>query len=161
EEAPEADRPAWEPLAIRLERAFHAGDPETTRALLPEFLQEFAKEPLLTPVLSEGAEPRQVLRVRIAQTVLRALVVSLPRLGLLRETYRVLRTAFQMERPNRPAGRGITEFNHVFEAAFRAVVESVVASAEAWPEAQGGDEAIAGLLDDLTAPFAALWIEHA
>jgi hypothetical protein len=157
---PETDRPAWEPLVIRLERAFHDGEPAAARALLPEFLKQFAEEPLLAPALGEGAEPRQVLRVRIAQTILRALAVSLPRLGLLRETYQVLRTAYQMERTHRPTGRGVTEFNHLFEAAYRAVVENVVASSATWPPEQGTDESIVAVLDDLTAPFAALWIEH-
>jgi hypothetical protein len=146
---------------IRLERAFFQGEAAAASALLPEFLKQFAGEPLLAPALTEGAEPRQVLRVRIAQTILRALAVSLPRLGLLRETYRVLQTAYRMERAHRPAGRGVTEYNHLFEAAFRAVVENVVASAATWPGEQGDDRALVALLDDLTAPFAALWVEHA
>jgi hypothetical protein len=157
---PEADRPAWEPLVISLERAFRDSEPAAARALLPEFLKQFSEEPLLAPALGEGAEPRKVLRVRIAQTILRALVISLPRLGLLRETHHVLQTAYRMEQTHRPASRGVTEFNHLFEGAYQAVVENVIASSATWPPEQGNDEAIVALLDELTAPFAALWIEH-
>jgi hypothetical protein len=157
---PDKGRPAWEAQGIRLERAFYQGDAELARSLLPEFLQRFVAEPLLASSLNEGADPRLVLRVRIAQTIFRALAMSLPRLGLLRETYHVLQMAFRMEQTHRPAGRGVTEFNHLFQAAFQAVIENVVASAATWPEASGGDEPLVELLDNLTAPFAALWIEH-
>src|SRR5262249_20290381 len=157
---PTPHRPAWEPLGIRLERAFQQADAATARALLPEFLRLFETEPLLAPSLSEGTDPLLVLRVRIAQTLLRALAMSLPRIGLLRETYHVLQTAFRMERTHRPAGRGVTEFNHLFQAAYQSVIESVVASAATWPETDGGDNALVELLDRVTAPFAGLWIEH-
>jgi len=157
---PDPDRPAWEPLGIGLERAFHQDDVATARALLPEFLRLFEKEPLLTPSLNEGADPRLVLRVRIAQTVLRALAMTLPRLGLLRETLYVLQSAFRMEQSHRPAGRGLTEFNHLFQAAYQSVVECVVASAATWPDTDGGDLALVELLDRVTAPFAALWTGH-
>jgi hypothetical protein len=160
EPASDTRRPDWEPAAIHLERAFYQGDAATARTLLPEFLKKFEAEPLLAPALSEGADPRLVLQVRIAQTILRALAMSLPRLGLLRETYHVLKTAFRMEQMHRPAGRGVTEFNHLFQAAYQAVIESVTASAEAWPDPAGSDEALVELLDRVTAPFAALWIEH-
>jgi hypothetical protein len=160
ESAADAHRPAWEAAGIRLERAFYEGDAASARALLPEFLRQLEAEPLLAPALNEGADPRLVLQVRIAQTILRALAMSLPRLGLLRETYHVLRTAFRMEQMHRPAGRGVTEFNHLFQAAYQAVIESVSASADTWPDTVGSDEALVELLDSVTAPFAGLWIEH-
>jgi hypothetical protein len=155
-----SDRPAWEPLAIRLERALYRGDEATARTLLPGFLQRFAEEPLLAPALSEGAEPRQVLRVRIAQTILRALATSLPRLGLLRETFRVLQTAFEMENQNKPTGRGITEFSSLFQVAYQAVVESVVESARGWSEEHSDELTLVELLEALSGPFLLLWIEH-
>jgi hypothetical protein len=54
----------------------------------------------------------------------------------------------------------VTEFNHLFQAAYQSVIESVVASAATWPETDGGDNALVELLDRVTAPFAGLWIEH-
>jgi hypothetical protein len=157
---PHQDRPDWEPLVIRLEAAFFKGDSACARALLPPFLKLFEKEPLLSAPLGEGSDPRQVLRVRIAQTIARALAANLPRLGLLRETYHVLRTAHGMEQAHRPAGRGVTEFNHLFQAAYQAVVESVVDSVPAWPPDQVNDKALVELLETITGPFLTLWIEH-
>ena len=117
---------AWEPFAIRLEQALFAGEASAAREVLPAFLEQFQTEPLLFTPLTEGGTPRQILRVRIAQTVLRALLANLPRLGLLRETYDLLRTARAMEQAQPMRGRGVTEFNHFFQAAYQAVVESVV-----------------------------------
>ncbi len=161
-EAPQtvASGAGWEPLGVRLEEALFAADLPTTRALLSPFLERFQAEPLLFTPLTEGGSPRPILRVRIAQSVLGELLANLPRLGLLRETYDVLRTARGMEQARPSAGRGVTEFNHFFQAAYQAVVESVLASAATWPEERGGDTALVDLLERLTAPFLALWIDH-
>jgi hypothetical protein len=150
---------AWEPLAIRLEQALFAGEASTARALLPAFIEKFQNEPLLFAPLAEGGTPRAILRVRIAQTVLRALLANLPRLGLLRETYYLLRTARTMEQAQPMRGRGVTEFNHFFQAAYQAVVESVVESAPTW-DIYDSDEVLVAVLERLTRPFLNLWMEH-
>ncbi|HEY7425408.1 MAG TPA: hypothetical protein VH682_14350 [Gemmataceae bacterium] len=156
----ESATPEWEPFAIRLEQALFAGEARTARAVLPAFLDKFQAEPLLFTPLTEGGTPRQVLRVRVAQTVLRALLSNLPRLGLLRETYDLLKTARSMEQTQPMRGRGVTEFNHFFQSAYQAVVESVVESAPTWGPRHDSDEELVSLLERLTAPFLTLWIEH-
>jgi hypothetical protein len=152
--------PPWEPCALRLERALFAGDTADARTALGLFLDHFRDEPLLFAPLTEGGTPRQILRVRLAQTVLRALLANLPRLGLLRETFELLRAARAMEQAHPPPGKGVTEFNHFFQSAFQAAVESVVESAGRWPAPEGSDETVAELLERLTAPFLTLWVEH-
>jgi hypothetical protein len=101
-----------------------------------------------------------VLRVRIAQTVLRALLANLPRLGLLRETFDLLKAARAMEQAHPPRGRGVTEFNHFFQAAYQAVLESAIASAAGWDAEHAGDAELVELLEKLTHPFLKLWVEH-
>ena len=152
--------PPWEPAVLKLEECLFRGDAAGARAVLPEFVRPFRAEPLLFTALADGGQPRQILRARLAQTVLRALAVSLPHLGLLRETYQLLRIAHVMEQEQPTPGRRITEFNHLFEAAFQAVVESVVESAEEWGLEAGGDRELIKLLEELTGPFAALWVAH-
>jgi hypothetical protein len=159
----EADAPAWESEAIRLERALFAGDADAARAGLARFIELFRSEPLLFTPLSEGeggGEPRAILRVRIAQSVLRGLLSNLPRLGLLRETFELLRTARAMEQAQPTRGRGVTEFNHFFQSAYQAVIENVVRSSIHWAGAAGEDGHVVDVLERLTAPFLALWIEH-
>jgi hypothetical protein len=152
--------PPWEPAVIRLEQALFRGDPDAARTTLAAFLEHFQAEPLLVTPLAEGGTPRQILRVRIAQTILRALLANLPRLGLLRETFDLLKSARAMEQTQPPRGRGVTEYNHFFQAAYQAVVESVVESAATWDAERSGDAALVELLERLTAPFLRLWIEH-
>jgi hypothetical protein len=150
----------WAPYAIRLERALFAGEADMARTALKAFIEQFQAEPLLFTPLTEGGSPRQILRVRIAQTVLRALLANLPRLGLIRETFDLLRIARAMEQAQPTRGRGVTEFNHFFQAAYQAVVESIIESSTAWDPAHGADAPLVDLLERLTAPFLALWIEH-
>lgn len=153
-------RPEWELDGIRLEQALLRGDAAATRAVLPAFVERFQKEPLLLPALSEGTQPRQILRIRMAQTVLRALVANLPRIGLLRETQDLLKMARAMEQARPLGGRGVTEFNHLFEDGFQAVIETVIDSAASWPPAPRQDQELVDLLEKLTRPFLQLWIEH-
>jgi hypothetical protein len=180
-----AKAPAWEPLALRLERDLMNGDGPDAREALPAFIKLFRKEPLIFPSLTEGGHPRQILRVQIAQTILRALLANLPRLGLLRETFHLLKTARDMEKSQTAEGRGITEFNHLFQAAYQGVVEAVVESASSWPPAPGQllfasqfvvhagypseaaqdqekdtDTRLVEILEAITGPFVRLWIEH-
>ncbi|MFN4260288.1 MAG: hypothetical protein ACK4RK_13405 [Gemmataceae bacterium] len=152
--------PKWEPVAIRLEQAIFRRDLDVVRRLLPAFVPLFRGEPLLFTTLADGGHPRQILHARLAQTVLRALTTQIPRLGLLRETYYLLKTARQMEQTQPPPERSLTEFNHLFQAAFQAVVETVVDSAASWEPAQTTDQAFVELLEKLTAPFFKLWIDH-
>ncbi len=154
------DAPAWEPDALRLEAALFHGEADDARAALPAFLERFQQESLLSASLTEGGSPRQILQIRVAQTVLRALLANLPRLGLVRETFDLLRAARAMEQAHPPRGRVVTEFNHFFQAAYQAVVESVVDSSAGWPAEQAGDAELVAVLERLTAPFLALWVEH-
>jgi hypothetical protein len=163
EESDEVSAEPTSPTALcpaALERSLFRGDVAGARATLPAFLQRFHLEPLLSPPLTQDGSPRQVLRVRVAQHVLRELLANLPRLGLLRETFDLLRTARAMEQEHPARGRGVTEFNHFFQIAFQEVVETVVRSAQQWPADHTTDEALVKVLERLTKPFLTLWIDH-
>src|SRR5262249_12718519 len=126
----------------------------------PRCRGRFGRERVLFTPRTEGGPPRPVLRVRLAQPILRALLASLPRLGLLRETYELLRTARAMEQAQKTRGRGITEFNHFFQLAYQAVVENVVRSCAGWAPEHAADAHLVALLNRITAPFLSLWMEH-
>jgi hypothetical protein len=155
-----AEGPPWEAAALQLEAALWRGDAQEVRSLLPDFVRQFQSEPLLFTALADGGEPFPVFRARLAQHVLQSLVINLPRLGLLRETYFLLKTARAMETNNRPSGRGVTEFNHLFQSGFGAVAESVVEAAGTWDPASAGDPELVALLEKLTGPFLVLWVQH-
>jgi hypothetical protein len=152
--------PGWERHALTLEQALWKGDASLASQVLPVFFASFGKEPLLFTALADGGQPQQILRVRIAQSILRALAINLPRLGLLRETYQLLALARQMEHAQRPSGRTTTEFSFLFQAGFQAFVECLVGSAARWGPT--GDRALqlVALLDKAVNPFLKLWGEQ-
>lgn len=156
EQVPMAD---WETHAIRLEQALFQGDGDGARAALDDFLPPFKEEPLLFTPLADGGQPRRILRVRTAQKLLRALLANLPRLGLLKESFKLLRTARDMEQAHRLPGRGVTEFNDLFQVCYLESVESLVASAAGWGDSFP-DSRLIELLERLTAPFLSVWIDH-
>ncbi len=166
--APGADDPHWVPVLLRLDRALWRGEVGTARALVTPFLQLFQHEPLLFRPLAQGGHPRHVLQASLAQTILRTLAVNLPRLGLLREAYELVRTAQAMELAQPLEGPRVTEFDRLFEGATQAVVETVVDAALREPPvvagspdpATGQDEALVEFLETLMEPFLSLWMEH-
>jgi ribosomal 50S subunit-associated protein YjgA (DUF615 family) len=60
---------------------------------------------------------------------------------------------------NPPAGRRVSEFDRLFGVAYQSIIETVIESAEHWGPA-GSDPALVRLLESLSRPFLALWIEH-
>jgi hypothetical protein len=154
------ERPRWESLAIDLEQAALTGNSTRVGEILPAFLNLFQDERLLfTPLESDG-RPRPILRARIAQSVMRALVQTLPALGLLRETWHALDTARLMEKAHPLQGKGVTEFNHLFQAGYESVIQAVLESSAARIVSPQQNQRIVDLLEKLTRPFLALWVEH-
>jgi hypothetical protein len=174
-EAVAAGGPAWGPAAAQLERAFMQGDAAAIRKILPGFLSLFRDEPLVFTTPSEGGNPRLVLRAHVAQSVLRALAVSMPRLGLLRETFQLVRAAHAMEQ-NQPLPHRVSQFNQLFLTAFQALVEAITESSQTWTspadaprtgsttpalaESAPADRVLAGALERVAMPFLKVWIEH-
>ena len=149
----------WSTTAIQLELALNQGNAERVRALLPVFARQFEEEPLLYAPLDTGGDPRKILAARIAQVTLRDLVERLPRLGLLRQTFQLLRQARDMEQRRPLPGRQITEFNHLFQNAFQEVVGAIVDSAKDW-NLPTAELPLVKTLETLLRPFVLLWMEH-
>jgi hypothetical protein len=146
----------WESAAVPLERALRHGDAAAVRAQLPGFLEVFQNEPLLFVPLAEGGHPRQVLRARLALAMVQTLLERLPRLGLIRETYHLVKTARAMERNSPSERKLVTEFDRLFQIALPGVVAAVLRALRADP---GGGEPTE-LLRRVVDSFLALWIAH-
>lgn len=161
---PQAPAPAglheWEARAIALRRALQAGDAAAARARLLPLLRALADVPLLYVPLADGGTPAAVFEARYARETLRYLVAELPRLGLLRETYDVLKAALGMEK-NQPSNRRqVTEFNLLFPVGFRAVIETLVEAMATWESTADDDEQATALVGLMVGRFSRLWIEH-
>src|SRR5205823_12262634 len=88
-----------------------------------------------------------------------ALVSIRSRVGLLRETYGLLRVEQTMDREQKLEGPRITEFDGLFHLACQASVEDVVlAATRAAGGLNGGD--CVDLLGRLIEPYLRLWSEH-
>jgi hypothetical protein len=155
----ETKGPAWEPALLRLEKALWLGDAAAARAELPRFREHFQHEPMLFTPLAQGGHPRLILRASIAQTLLRALVANMPRLGLLRETYGLLRVAQTMEREQELQGPRATEFDRLFQIACQTSVEAVVETMKAAGDALSDVDRLR-LLQSLMEPYRTMWNEH-
>ncbi|MCE5266837.1 MAG: hypothetical protein LLG00_03010 [Planctomycetaceae bacterium] len=135
---PVGDAPAWEKVAGEVLSAMLRGDPAEVRRLWPALLPSFSEEPLLYVSLARGGDPRRIAASRSLQHLLRRLLSSLPRLGLLAESCRLLevvaeREAAQLRDRRHPIGPGATtEFDVVFEAGCKAIVHCLVVSSAEW-----------------------------
>lgn len=146
----------WQAEAITLERALLRGEHDKAAECLAAFMERFQGEKLLYIGLADGGEPRQILRARLAQSLLRRLALALPRLGLIREVFHLLKMVQVLEQIN--AGRkGITEFNELFRAAYQGAVEAALESVLTAPPPEVN---VVGLLEALTRPFLQMWIDH-
>lgn len=142
---------------IAIYRGVLRRDTESVRRLLPGLIERISIYPLLYVPFDNGGGPQSVLRARCLQTLIRFLLEQLPRLGMLEETLKLLRTAYRMERSSRPAGLAVTEFDRLFRTALRNSLLCLVASAET---EEYGDEELIELLQRIVEPYRRLWLQH-
>ena len=148
---------AWQTEAVALEQALLRGERDKAAEKLASFMDRFQGERLLYTALADGGEPRLILRARLAQSLLRRLALALPRLGLIRETFHLLKMVQVLEQTNVGGRKGITEFNELFRAAYQGTVEAALASVlTGVPD----DVDVISLFETLTRPFLQMWIDH-
>lgn len=159
----EVDKPflSWETSSAAMERALAAHDAIAVRKILPDLVQRLNPEPLLFVPLSEGGKPQQTLRARTAMAFLESLFERLPRLGLLRETYHLLRMAKSMELNGPVEGPRKSDFDRLFRMALRKVVEVLLDAAVQWDKDHAvGTIAFTGILREVAKSFLDLWSSH-
>jgi hypothetical protein len=157
---PTAQLPNWEPVSIRLERAIASGDRGAARRLLPAFVTVFRDEPLLVCPPSDGGLPDQAIRAQTALHIMESLLIRLPKIGLLRETYQLTRLARMMERNSPPSGRRVSSFDQLFRSGLRGVTDTLLVSARDWGEEAAEDGPLAAALKQVGESFQSLWIDH-
>jgi hypothetical protein len=149
---------------ISLLAALLRRDPAAARTLCPPLRGLLTKQALLYVPLAKGGHPDEIVAVRVRQNSLQELLAWLPRLGLWVETCELLEIARQMEREH-PVGPGaVTEYDELFKIGYRSIVESLVVSAESWPEDRGDSEpradALVSCLEKLTESLLQGWLGH-
>ena len=143
-----------------LYRAVLRGDVDEVKTTLPSLLTTLARKPLLYVPLDVGGHPKQVLAARLLQSDIRFLLTQLPRMGLLKETWHLLRTAHRMEKASRPGEMAVTEFDRLFRTAVRSSAEALLRSAATWQDGAFPQEKLVEQLDHLLKPFVEEWVSH-
>lgn len=152
-----------EELCVRgVVRSVFLRDHDALRTALPELINLLKKQSLLYVPFDNGGTPKRVFAARSLLALTRFLLVHLPRLGLLRETYMVLLTGYHMERQSRPGGMAVTEFDRLMQLAVKNSVESVVESSSSWDEEpkSRSDERLLHFISSLLDPYQELWQTH-
>ena len=147
----------WQPDALRLERDLMRQETDDARRVLPRFIARFRHEPLLYTPLSHGGDPQLILRASLAQMMLRGLVHNLPKQGMLRETYQLLRLARSMEANQTLSGPRITEYDRLFQLGLQAAVEAVL---DAGHHDNVAANRLVDALESVVEPFAVTWRDH-
>ena len=106
-------------------------DALTVTDRLPALFQALGREPLLYRAVENGGDPLKVVAARSHYDLLTILATELPRMGLLKQTRDVLRTALRMERRSRPEGMSVTEFDRLFRLTLSTVLVTAVPSESA------------------------------
>lgn len=175
--------------AVQLLGALLAGDADLVRHDFPPFVENTLPRSLLYIPLARGGDPVKIFVARLRQRLFQHLLHWLPRRGLISEACRLIETAREMEQ-NNPIGLGaVTEFDSLFRAGFRSLVQAMVdsvhqemgatlpkltsagtgdedhapdATGKGSPDAPSGesDDALIPLLERLTEVMLASWLAH-
>lgn len=123
-------------------------------------LDRLRSQPLLYVPVSRGGDPLMVAIVKSRQLFIRRLLEILPRYGLIEQTFRLLNVARSMERAH-PVGNGaVTEFDDLFEIGFRAVVESLIHSANRDNSTADQRQLLFRWLERFTESSLIVWLKH-
>ena len=130
------------------------------------FIESVSVYPVSYIPLSRGGDPQKIVRARVRQNAICQLLVILTRLSLYPQCANLIDTVRAMEVDN-PVGNGaLTEFDHVFQIGFNAIVESVVQNhihihkdCDESQQADASDE-LFQKLKKLTEPLMVIWLEH-
>jgi len=121
-----------EPQIVPMLAALMRRDAHRAREHWDDLRQALERRPLLYVPLARGGSPAGIVAVRARRRTIQDLLSWMPRLGLLTETRQLLETAREMERSH-PVGTGaVTEFDELFGIGYKALVESLVVSAQSW-----------------------------
>jgi hypothetical protein len=158
-DVPPTDENDWERHAVQLENFIWRSEIAKISPRLETFLTALGGVSLLYKPLDAGGQLSDNYQTRTAQTILRDLMIALPRLGLVQETYQTLKVVRDLERAQSIQGRVVTEFNRLFEFAMQGLTVSVARSSREWKPKPSASHLVQ-LLDSLSKPFLMLWIDH-
>ncbi|MBS0265297.1 MAG: hypothetical protein JSS02_25410, partial [Planctomycetes bacterium] len=152
-------RPDVDELSLLVMRHIARRDATAVKNALPTLLKHLTRRPLLYVPIDRGGRPRDIMASRNLQSLIRMLLNRLPQLGLFREAFQVLRTAYVMERTSPPNGMSITEFDRLLEAALHSTLTTIVSGTDAHGQPLS-DDTILTVTARLLEAYMQLWLKH-
>ncbi|MBN2296346.1 MAG: hypothetical protein JXM70_28210, partial [Pirellulales bacterium] len=157
----------WEKQAGEILQAIYAADVAKVQEIWPDFLLLLEDETLLYMPIARGGKPEKIVASRGLGQILRRLLVALPKLGMLRETFELIATIQTMEREHPVGPGGITEFDRMFEIGFKAIVSSLISASKttrkppsAKSRATKADIELVNCLEQAAEPLLYRWLGH-
>jgi hypothetical protein len=133
---PEEDR-----LAVQLFGRLMSGQREDVEELFSKYITILRGKKLLYLPLARRGSPQDIFFVRLRRRVITHLLTWLPRQGFYYQACQLVDTARFMEHQH-PVGAGaVTEFDELFQMAYKSIVGSVLRSAFAWQANSDSDAA--------------------
>jgi hypothetical protein len=127
-----ADLPTDERLTVELYGDLMAGRRDSVDTSFTQFLAAIRNERLLYVSLARGGDPREILVARVRRRALTHLLTWLPRQGFYLHACRLVDAARHMEHQH-PVGHGaVTEFDDLFQNAFKSLVRGLIRNAYQW-----------------------------
>jgi hypothetical protein len=124
--------PRDERLAIELYGDLMAARRESVENNFPIFVEAIRNERLLYVSLARGGDPREILIARARRKTLTHLLTWLPRQGFYLHACVLVDAARNMEHQH-PVGHGaVTEFDDLFQNAFKSLVRGLIRNAYHW-----------------------------
>jgi hypothetical protein len=124
--------PKDEVLTVELFGDLMAARRSRVEEAFSDFLSVLRDQKLLYVSLARGGQPRDILNARVRRRALTHLLTWLPRQGFFYQSCRLVDTARHMEHHN-PVGHGaVTEFDDLFQIAFKSMVRCLVRNAYQW-----------------------------
>ena len=111
---------------------------EQVEASFRKYLKAIGHEPLLYVSLARGGDPKDILVARSRRRTLTHLLTWLPRQGFYHYAAQLIATARQMETQNHVGHGAVTEFDDLFQIAFKSMVRCLVRNAYLWSDSPNG-----------------------
>jgi hypothetical protein len=124
--------PTDELLTVKLYGDMMAGRCDAVDNSFNAFIAAIRNERLLYVSLARGGDPREILLARVRRRALTHLLTWLPRQGFFYQACQLVDAARHMEHQH-PVGHGaVTEFDELFQNAFKALVRGLIRNAYQW-----------------------------
>ncbi|MDO5553412.1 MAG: hypothetical protein Q4G68_06585 [Planctomycetia bacterium] len=146
--------------------AIFRSDVKRVRKLWHSMLRALEKETLLYIPTSRGGDPIAIVKCRCLQQIVLRLLEYTPKLGLLTETFELLRTVQIMEQVRQTLPGVITEFDRIFETATHGVAQCVADSSKSWrirsddPKFKSVDDALVIYIEKTIDALLSCWLSH-